>query len=496
MLGSAMYLRKSRADNPKEDMQQTLRKHKEALTSFAAKNCIPIVKTYEEVVTGDSLFVRPQMIQLLADVEAGLYDSVLCMDIDRLGRGDMKDQGIILETFKFSDTKIATPDKTYDLNNDLDEELTEFKTFISRRELKIITKRLQRGIRQTVSEGAYVSNPPYGYERIVVDKKSTLKINEEEAYFVRMIFSVYVNQGCGCSAVADYITSLGAKPRRSSAFGRGSIEKILMNPVYIGKVVWNRANYIPKGKRGNLKHLRIPNPESDWIIADGLHPSIIETPLWEKANEILKGRYHPPSFNGVIRNPLAGVVVCEKCGSKMVVTVSKNQYASLRCQKKGCVCGSNVMYVERSLLDNLEQLLSAMELDTAQQFPIDPAMIEQDLKSTQRNLVMAADRKNKLFDLLEQGVYSIEVFNSRFLLANERIAHLEKLADTQFRQIEEAQTDRTAEQKVKLNNLLQVYTSSDAAHKNRLLKEVLEKITYRKGKDSGPLGFTLTVHMK
>ncbi len=41
----------------------------------------------------------------------GRYDAVLCMDLDRLSRGRMKDQGSILDTFRESDTLIITPEK-------------------------------------------------------------------------------------------------------------------------------------------------------------------------------------------------------------------------------------------------------------------------------------------------------------------------------------------------------------------------------------------------
>ena len=40
------------------------------------------------------------MLRLLKDVEDGCYDAVLCMDLDRLSRGRMRDQGVILDTFR------------------------------------------------------------------------------------------------------------------------------------------------------------------------------------------------------------------------------------------------------------------------------------------------------------------------------------------------------------------------------------------------------------
>jgi len=126
---AAVYLRKSRAEEGM-DTEEILAKHQKDLRGFAEKNNIHIVETYQEVVSGESLYARPQMLRLLQDVEEGLYDCVLCMDLDRLSRGRMKDQGIILDAFRDSGTLIVTLEKTYDLSDELDDEIAEMKTFI------------------------------------------------------------------------------------------------------------------------------------------------------------------------------------------------------------------------------------------------------------------------------------------------------------------------------------------------------------------------------
>ena len=64
------------------------------------------------------------MIELLEEVKKGMYDAVLVVHIDRLGRGNLQDQGDILDAFKYSRTKIVTPNKIYDLNDEFDEEYT------------------------------------------------------------------------------------------------------------------------------------------------------------------------------------------------------------------------------------------------------------------------------------------------------------------------------------------------------------------------------------
>ena len=130
---AAAYIRKSRLEEGM-DTQEVLSKHQKALVEYAAAHQIHLIEIYPEVVSGESLYARPQMLRLLQDVEEGRYDAVLCMDLDRLSRGRMKDQGIILDTFRESDTLIITPEKVYDLSDDIDEEYAELKTFMSRRE--------------------------------------------------------------------------------------------------------------------------------------------------------------------------------------------------------------------------------------------------------------------------------------------------------------------------------------------------------------------------
>ena len=301
-MDAAAYLRKSRMEEGM-DTEEVLSKHSSALSKYAVEAGIHVVETYREVVSGESLYARPEMLRLLQDVEDGKYEAVLVMDLDRLSRGRMKDQGIILDTFRDSGTLIVTPEKTYDLADDLDDEMAEFKTFMSRREYKIINKRLRRGLRQTIESGGYVANAPYGYRKIEVDKKPTLEIVEPEAKFVRMMYEMYAD-GYGCVSIARQINAMGAKPRRSDAFSRTTVAAILRNPTYIGKIVWDQKKHIKKGSKGNPKHITIYQPRDKWTIVDGLHPAIVTKELYDKVQDIMTGRYIPASNDGTIKSPL------------------------------------------------------------------------------------------------------------------------------------------------------------------------------------------------
>lgn len=73
---NALYLRKSQADQPDESIAEVLAKHRAMLMELADKMDVTISQDdiYEEVVSGESLYARPEMLRMLEQVEAGAYD--------------------------------------------------------------------------------------------------------------------------------------------------------------------------------------------------------------------------------------------------------------------------------------------------------------------------------------------------------------------------------------------------------------------------------------
>ena len=150
-----MYLRKSRKDLELERLQpgSTLARHESILCSLAKSLTISVQSIYREVGSGDTIQDRPVMQQLLTEVEKGLWEGVLVMEIERLARGDSIDQGIVTRTFQYSRTRIITPYKIYEPGNDFDLEYFVFSLFMFRREYKTINHRMQSGRLASVREG-------------------------------------------------------------------------------------------------------------------------------------------------------------------------------------------------------------------------------------------------------------------------------------------------------------------------------------------------------
>lgn len=497
---NAMYLRKSRQDEG--GVEETLRKHKEILLEFAVNNNISISDEdiYKEAVSGESLYSRPEMLKLLQNIDNGKYDAVLCVDIDRLGRGGMSDQGIIFETFKNSDTKIITPRKVYDLNDEFDEDNLEFESFMARRELKIIKRRLKRGTEKSIEEGCYLANAPFGYKNAVVNKKHTLEIIESEAEIVRIIFDMYVNKGMGCQSIAYAVNSMGIKPRRADSFSRTSIMFILKNNVYIGKVVWNKKTHIRKNTRGNSKHITIYNDKEKWTVVDGLHPAIIDKDVWDKAQAIINNKSHPPTNTGEIKNTLSHLLYCGNCGKLMSRGTARTNYPPHRipyykCNNKGCIKSTQCDFVDQAVIDILKRQYVKMVTDIAYENNIHYIDYSKQIQAINNEINKLDKQSDSLHDFLEQGVYDVNTFMDRQKKINARKTELTE----QLSFINSKTHNKFVDEKAsieKIRNVLDVYDSSTPQERNQLLRSIIDRIDYHKNSTDKMKDFTLDITIK
>jgi len=294
-----IYLRKSRKDDEAEQHNtgETLVRHEKALFELAKRQKLNVAHVHREVVSGDTIAARPVMQKLLEEVGQGKWAGVLVMEVERLARGDTADQGRVASAFKYSETLIVTPSKTFDPNNEYDEEYFEFGLFMSRRELKTITRRLQRGRQASVKEGKYLgSRDPYGYSRKKLEKQKgwTLEVKQEEADIVRMIFDLYVNgeeqadgskTRLGTGLIARRLNKLKISPQRGDMWVAHSLRDLLNNPVYIGMVRWN---YRPTKKKIVGDEVKFSNPRAaagTYTLVKGLHEPIIDIVTYEMAQE-------------------------------------------------------------------------------------------------------------------------------------------------------------------------------------------------------------------
>lgn len=486
----SMYLRKSRADLEMEALGEgeTLAKHKIMLFNLAAKHNIhpDQITIYQEIVSGESIQDRPEMQRLLDDVYARKYKGVLVVEVERLARGNTKDQGEVADAFQLTDTKIITPVKVYDPNDEFDQEYFEFGLFMSRREYKTIRRRLEAGKLQAVLDGNYIlPQRVFGYN---IEKKGKnnryLVINEKEEKLVHMMFDWYTEEGRSCGWIARQFTMMGIPTLKGGKeWEKATITDMLKNTHYIGMIPWGKYKTVrtKDPKTGKVvKHRVKANPEEIRQII-GKHEAIISKEQFHKAQSRFTKQL-PANLDAKIVNPLAGIIHCADCGKSLSWFDSKRGRTVRYAHRESAICRKKSLPAS-VVLDGLVEALQAYIADFEIKMNNDSNKAErirhiEMVESMEAELEKQERKRKKLFDDYEDEAYTRDEFVERKQVYAKRIDDLKEKIRYAKENIPEAVD--YSEKIVTLHHIIELIKNPDvdAKAKNDFLREHIEDIKY------------------
>ena len=122
--------------------------------------------------------------------------------------------------------------KTYDLAGDdsFDEEFFEFGLFMSRREYKMIEKRLYRGRIQAQKEGYFIgSRPPYGYDKKRIGKGYVPVPNGSRAIYLQKVRAAR-------DGILHDLNDMAIPTVTGTKWTAYAIREVIENQTYIGKI--------------------------------------------------------------------------------------------------------------------------------------------------------------------------------------------------------------------------------------------------------------------
>lgn len=479
-----MYLRKSRADNPHESVEEVLEKHETLLQELAERDLggrIPDHCIFREVVSGETIAERPEFNVVLSMIENPKLRGVLCADPQRLSRGDLEDCGKCVNAFRFSKTEVVTLNMTYDLTNKMQRKFFEQELMRGNDFLEYTKEILMRGRIASVKRGCYIGNiPPFGYNKIVnEDGDNTLEPNEY-APAVLMAFEMYVNEGKSYLEICRHFDSIGIKPYRSNAWEKSSMRAMLKNRHYIGLVVFGKYRTEKTVVNGEIVAHSVRQSADEVIVAKGKHKAIVPLELFEAANEKMDNNPRA-KWDMPLQNPLAGLIFCHKCGRAMAQHPYPHAETRIECRNRhGCNANS------AKLREVVEAVAYALEMENLPELEVKLSNDEGKAASIQKKQIekMRSEleelhaKENRQHDLLESGTYSEEVF-----LKRNKALHVE-MDDLKSRIYEAKQNlPKEVDYKGKIIKLQDAIAglrdnSITPEQKNRLLKAIVRRIEY------------------
>ena len=486
------YLRKSRTDDPTLDVAEILARHETILDEYAERTWgakIPDEQKMREVVSGETIDSRPELLKILKMIESPKIKGVLLVEVQRLGRPDLEDIGRLSKLFRYTNTLVITPQKTFDLRNEYDREAFERELMRGNEYLEYTKKIMARGRLLSVQQGNFIgTKPPYGYDKDIImegkKKCHTLKINPAEADVVRMVFDMYVNKDMGRVNIAHHLNDIGVPTRTGTLWTQDTLKTMLENDHYIGKVRWNWRKTITIVEDGEIRKVRPKTEVGEYLVYDGKHPAIISEELFKAARE-KQGKNHRAKAKTKVRNPLAGLLFCQ-CGRAMSLRTYKSHGAAPRllCDNQTYCKTTSCLYQE--IIDRVRDTLKQCIKDFEVRIQAD----DKDSKQLHENLIKRL--KLKLEELNKKEISQWEKYSEEqmpkeiFETLNKKVLKEKDEVQQALCKAYESMPEPIdyEEQLLRFKDALEALDDPEvsAEKKNRLLKDCIERIDYKREK--------------
>ena len=345
-----------RVSTDKSDQLNSLETQKEFFLEYTKRTGDNLIKLYaDEGISGTKIKNRKEFQRMLADAEKGLFDMVAVKDISRFARNTVD---LLQSVRKLKSLGIETQFLTANMTSMGNSEfvLTIFGA-LAQEESANTSKRIKFGKKMNAEKGR-VPNIVFGYDKTIGDYFN-LSINENEAMAIRQIFQWYTGEGYGGSKIANMLNERGIKTKRGNNWSQNSVCRILTNEIYTGKII-NGKEEIADFLTGQRKE----KDESEWIVTLRPELRIIEDEVFDKAQDILKGRHdsfkitHERQSNKYLFSTL---IKCKECGWSFRRTVRqyKNTYVRWVCSghngKGADSCPNAVTVDEEELIQALQE---------------------------------------------------------------------------------------------------------------------------------------------
>ena len=247
----------------------------------------------------------------------GKFDILLVFMFDRIGR-IADETPFVVEWFVKNGIQVwSTQEGEQRFDNHIDKLLNYIRFWQADGESEKTSIRTKTSLGQMVEEGHYKGGiAPIGYELVKSGRYNKrkhelydLKVKEDDAKIVLLIFEKYVNEGYGVQKIANYLNDNGYGNPTGNRWSHNTIRNILQNETYVGIL-----------KSGKTRSPHLPELQ------------IVPEALFKRAQEIRRQRAEtkanmprvPINMRG--HSLLSGNVFCGHCGSRLHLTSANRRY--------------------------------------------------------------------------------------------------------------------------------------------------------------------------
>lgn len=335
---------------------------------YAGRSGLTVADVYSDRArTSASILGRDGILRLMEDARAGRFDVVVVEALDRISR-DQEDLAGIYKRLTFAGVDIVAVHE-----GKADAIQIGIRGLVGELFLSDLKHKIRRGMQGVVRDGRSAGGRAYGY-RPVPGRPGALEIVEAEAEVVRRICADYL-AGRSPKDIAGRLNADGVPPPRGTRWNASTINGngdrgygILLNPLYAGRLVWNRVGMVRDPDTG--RRVSRVNPESEWQEVEVPHLAIIDadTRAAVVARKDAQSHAHRSRSDQAPRRPFSGLLRCGQCGGGMSIHDRSGPAIRIRCSTavESGSCTNSARYrldrIEGAILARLREQLDRPDL--------------------------------------------------------------------------------------------------------------------------------------
>lgn len=401
---------------------------KEKLRKYAEFQEFLIAGEYsDEGKSGKSIEGRPQFQEMLNDIAESKdnVEYVLVFKLSRFGRNAADVLNSLQQMQDYGVNLICVEDGI-DSSKDSGKLMISVLSAVAEIERENILVQTMEGRKQKAREGKWNGGfAPYGYK--LVDGE--LKIAEDEAEVIRVIYDKFIHTTMGAATVAKYLNRQGyVKKKRQNgtldAFTAHFVKIVLDNPIYCGKIAFGRRKTEKiQGSRNQYHVVK----QDEYPVYEGIHEGIISEEDWLLAQEKRKktGIKNEKIYSVEHQHLLSGILRCPQCGAALYGSVNRKRkkdgsfyrdYWYYACKHRLEYDGHKCSYkkqihqdkVNNAVVEVIRHIVQNSQFDTAIKQKLESSVNleiyqteENSLKENIRQLTAAKERLGNQIDRLD-----------------------------------------------------------------------------------------------
>ena len=238
----AIYTRKSTDEGLNRDFNSLDNQRERAEAFIVSQGWSPIPTRYDDGGFSGGTIDRPAFNHLLADAEAGLFDTIAVYRLDRLSRS-LPDFGKIDEFLERHGVALVSVTESINTSTPQGRMMVNVLLSFAQYERELAAERTRHKIEAARRKGKWTGgHPPLGYD--LAPEGGKLTINQDEAALVRRIFELYTDRP-SLTDVSQQLNRRGlrrkswttkdGKRREAKPWDRRTLSNFLRDVACVGK---------------------------------------------------------------------------------------------------------------------------------------------------------------------------------------------------------------------------------------------------------------------